>query len=790
MDVKTYQAVLLGALLHDIGKILQRGDFGALNLKGQHPELSGQFITAWGDFLAPWTDLDLLESIVTRHHESKAFPEHLRAHKAPAEFRNMCFLVSRADNYSASERDDDRGGGYYRTKAQASVFSSVKLDKSTKPTISYYKPGIFSVKNIFPCAEEKIDPAEMSAHIKSFGQRMKELSTVNWPTFQALFCHLLCCLEDYCWCLPASTQEALPDVSLYDHLRTTAAIAGALFRYHEDINDFSEKVILNDTTEKFVLLAGDLTGIQRYIFGIANIGAGGVSKRLRARSFYLSMIATGLAHKIVYDLRLTPANIVSHSGGNFFLLLPNTAETRDYLNSFKTRMAADFLGSYGGELFLNLSAVTFCGEDFKNYGQVRARAGEKLSYARLNPLNELLLDSEGKWKVDVFVLDKATARAAGYCRSCDRLPVTDKAGGEKLCELCLQDSDVGTVLPSVKTVIYCLEQPESKTAIPLPGGIWAVLSNHIPERLKGVLAVYADSEDSLNSYKMFPVHRICLGSYVPVANGNVLDFDSLAGLAIGKKMLGIIKADVDDLGALFTIGLAGRDTISRTATLSRMLESFFSGWLTSLIREKFRHVYLVYAGGDDLLAFGPWNEMIDFAVEIRDDFKRFTGYNPDINLSAGIAVVKPVYPVALGVETVDRNLEAAKQKARKRDGEGKNQCSVLGETVGWDDLSVLKAQGRQLADWLSTDTVSSQFVQSLLSYARLYDRFRVKGEIEGLKYLPLLNYNVNRNIKRNISTEAIYKWVQELTNIDSIAIRHLGLTARYALLARSEQSAR
>ena len=114
----------------------------------------------------------------------------------------------------------------------------------------------------------------------------------------------------------------------------------------------------------------------------------------------------------------------------------------------------------------------------------------------------------------------------------------------------------------------------------------------------------------------------------------------------------------------------------------------------------------------------------------------------------------------------------------------------MGETVSWNDLRVLVSQGKSLADWLNLNLVPSQFVQALLLYAGLYDRFKLHGEIEGLKYLPLLNYNVQRNIKRNNSTEKVYKWVQELTNIESLSIQHLGVTARYALMARRESSAR
>ena len=46
---KEYQTVILAALLHDIGKFLQRGSFGSLNTEGKHPKVSGTFISSMKD---------------------------------------------------------------------------------------------------------------------------------------------------------------------------------------------------------------------------------------------------------------------------------------------------------------------------------------------------------------------------------------------------------------------------------------------------------------------------------------------------------------------------------------------------------------------------------------------------------------------------------------------------------------------------------------------------------------------------------------------------------------------
>ena len=71
-------------------------------------------------------------------------------------------------------------------------------------------------------------------------------------------------------------------------------------------------------------------------------------------------------------------------------------------------------------------------------------------------------------------------------------------------------------------------------------------------------------------------------------------------------------------------------------------------------RESFPNVYLIYSGGDDLVAVGPWNEMFDLALRIRNEFGRFTAGNAAFTLSAGIAVTHYHLPVLSAIEEADR----------------------------------------------------------------------------------------------------------------------------------------
>ena len=67
---------------------------------------------------------------------------------------------------------------------------------------------------------------------------------------------------------------------------------------------------------------------------------------------------------------------------------------------------------------------------------------------------------------------------------------------------------------------------------------------------------------------------------------------------------------------------------------------------------------MVFAGGDDLFVLGPWSDAVRFAETLYDSFHRFTGGNPDVTLSAGVALAKPGLPMRGIKELAEEQLEA------------------------------------------------------------------------------------------------------------------------------------
>ena len=116
----------------------------------------------------------------------------------------------------------------------------------------------------------------------------------------------------------------------------------------------------------------------------------------------------------------------------------------------------------------------------------------------------------------------------------------------------------------------------------------------------------------------------------------------------GTEAIGVLKADVDNLGLLMSCGLPTRRfTISRMATLSRQLDAFFSVYLPNMLAasDDFKDIYTVFAGGDDLFLIGPWNKMAYLAVYLRKRFAEYVCANKQISFSAGITVHKAHVPV-------------------------------------------------------------------------------------------------------------------------------------------------
>lgn len=523
-------------------------------------------------------------------------------------------------------------------------------------------------------------------------------------------------LERYASAVPASTTDPGRDVSLYNHSRAVAAIAVALYdelTAGEGLEEIviTEAVLRDRACPRFALLAGDLFGIQDFIYTIPYKGA---ARQLRGRSFGLHLMSEAIAFRLLRVLDLPLTNLIYVGGGKMFLLVP--ARSLQAARVEAGRIDAALLARHRGRLGFGLGARLLSGEDLKK-GQCLGRAWrealEDLRSARQRRFRGLPVDA-----VERLFEPQRFLAGSQPCPVCG---VDSQDVGETGCEECAAFDDLGTRLNTARWVIR-IEGPQAdldsrQAAGRTEGGAARVVLPDLetaflvgrerPPDTEGVVLALnpePDGESVASAFRWVACNR------PESASGKALTYEDLADRSTGASRLGVLRMDVDNLGSLFhggfaeTPGAKRPSTFSRLAQLSRDLARFFGGgvyWIVNGDPELGDRVHIVYSGGDDLFVVGALSEMPRLALAIRRAFSRAGGENPALSLSGGLAVVSGRYPIARAAE-VAHALEA-EAKAFERPGGGKKDAlAFFGRSVGFEAVSEILGLARELALWVST----------------------------------------------------------------------------------------
>ena len=595
-------------------------------------------------------------------------------------------------------------------KPLTSIFSKIdfKDEKKTLPKEQYYMPKKLAYDDVFPKESVENLQAETKNLYDEFVNELKTLPDNEISTFVDSLVYLM---EKYLVYVSLGETQGASDVSLYDNSKSISALALC-------------KKYCDDNEKPFLIIAADISGIQDFIY--TEISPKGESesksKRLRGKSFYLSLLTDLFSDYFLRKLDLPRTNILMNGGGHFVMIAPNSNANKEIIQKEIEKIQKWFYSNFKGNLNFILDTLEADNELYKDFPKW------------YNNISSLLVKAKKQRSLDNlenvfgYDLDKMNIDEYGKVLSSsdiDELKKEETEYEKNLAQLAFLFENIGKNLPnsnyfiSLKAssdILGTLKYKEGELIIPFPqfetsylfikndNELYSFLSNNLNSQFSTVEVNKINS----SSYGLSKINELIskcsypvsvgfkfMGNYTPTEKaGQPLTFEKLSKInsedenKIGElsyELSATLRMDVDNLGAIFSQGLerGGSEesvrTLSRTVALSREFNLFFGGYLNK-IAERWK-IYITYSGGDDLFVVGSWINIIGFALQVKADFTKFACNNPYVTISGGIYLHKSSFPIGRAAQFAGEAESKAKNK--KKD---KNCISIFDREFQWNEF--------------------------------------------------------------------------------------------------------
>ncbi|MHA1284851.1 MAG: type III-A CRISPR-associated protein Cas10/Csm1 [Promethearchaeota archaeon] len=538
--------------------------------------------------------------------------------------KNLISIVWEADQLSSGERVDEEQLDFFSQRPLRSIFSLISSTEDSKiKELDLFNKDLRYVpyRPLFIGSEfHFFFPKEISS--EHLGLQKKLLNPLydffNNDIVKENINIILKFLENYLTFIPSKTTKEGSDISLFDHLKTTAMIAHCLYMYcFSKYNDF-ENIDLNINKLKtlrkepiYLLIGGDLSGIQSFISNVSSYKA---LRMLRAKSLYLDLLMHDIVSEILNRLKLSRVHLLFCSGGHFFIIAPNTNENIQKLNSIRIELLTYLFKNLNAKIFVSLDWVELNGEVFikKEIDKYWEILSQKLNKNKKQKFKELIEELE-----DNFFIQIKYEKNKNQCELCGEffenlISLHDLEEDFLVCKFCFSlfnfsreilkgekdtDSYISNFILRISNKgrinkketykfykeknSYFLEFPFSKFIFIKSANkniLTDPLFNNIELKSIFLLNDFISLNQILilqeilkNLEKDFDFDIIFLPLY-----SYLNDLDKISEESIGINYIGTLTVDVDDLGKIFIKGIPEKlRTISRLSNLSRLIEYFF-----------------------------------------------------------------------------------------------------------------------------------------------------------------------------------------------------------------------
>lgn len=727
--------ITLAALLHDIGKFYQR-----TGIKRTRKELYERYLKDNSYVHACYTARFIDENININFDDIKDLIDLSAGHHNFSEgiVKIADIIASGHDRKDAKQvqylsENFEQNTDYKRVRLN-SIFNEVKLDNRQNNEPKFLK--ITPLDNLeFDDSDILNENEGAKAYLKlynNFVGEVKKIYNYEITSYKKLHDLLYPLIKNYTISIPANTRSNFPTVSLYEHLKLTSAIASCLEKEIKEV--------------PFVILDYDVSGIQSFIYKITEGGKSKdkISKNLRSRSLYLSLLADFIAYYIINQFSLSYENVLYSSSGRGRLLLPNTPDFTEKINKICADIEKNLFNLHNGSLGIVFSYNTVDGKELSdsNLSDYTGIKNKKFINSKNQKFKSLFKDP------DFSFVNEPLKK---LCKMCNLEEANDELC--PFCEKMIKLNDDVIAKTNEFIVEFCYNKDKSYSDYSLEiGGLGIIkIHNNIDLVNLNENSYYL----SINNHKLGETKTYAMSLKKDIS---FPDISSIRKNNKGDDKLAVIKMDVDNLGYIFLKGLKGesegmedkdKHTISKSLNLSRSLDLFFTNVLPKICDRE--STYINYAGGDDLVIIVPAWKSLSTIEKINNEFSKWTGNNQSFKISAGIDIFEVNSPVRYAIMRAEESLEKSKEN------EGKNSFTVLDETLNNSYLGLINKEIEEYEKAINSGDLSrggiyniySSLVMSLEEYNNIERKY--------MRFVPHIAYSIQRNIENS-------EWKERLKN--------------------------
>lgn len=414
--------IVLAGLLHDIGKFFEKANNKGSSISGieistvdyGHGITSSNFINHFGDKLTQaGFDLEAVATMAQRHHEIReGGPASVE--DAPVKYRPYCYIIDKADNLSSSERLNTDGGKRkdYQLRRITNIFSLL-TGKRYSQEAGLYNQVYGKVSDVAMLNDASTNKSMVEAFVSEFNE-INTQETTQEETQRDFIDKVAKLLKKYTWCYPSDTTEYIRDISLYSHLQTTAAIAGALYddlttnpEYKRGLGqdkiqlgwEFTEVSIKELRTQRVELVKIHLANAMDIV---SSASVTDIPKIMA----WLMECKLNLTNEIYRELGITSVNnLCSDDYSSLFIVRDGDADKVVSIVKKFNRSIPQFVGKLivyfevaNSKLDLDELVSNYTGEIIGNLNNTIAKQWGNPRYGvEYAGLNSLLVSDDGKW---------------------------------------------------------------------------------------------------------------------------------------------------------------------------------------------------------------------------------------------------------------------------------------------------------------------------------------------------------------------------------------------------------